>query len=77
VNENKTKRGGTRPGSGRPKGTTYKTKGLPTAQMVSIRMYPQDLERAQNLVKLGYGNDKSDVIRKALQEALERFMPAA
>lgn len=72
----KSNRGGVRPGAGRPKGTTHKAKGLPKAKRVTIRMYPEDLEIADKLVELGYDSDRSNVIRKALQEVLQRLTPA-
>ncbi len=55
----------------RPIGTTNEQKGLPTAKQVQIRLYPEDLQRAQNLINQGYGRDRSYVIRKALREAQE------
>jgi hypothetical protein len=34
--------------------------------------YPQDLENIERLINLGYANNKSEVIRKAIKEALDR-----
>lgn len=64
--------GGTREGAGRPAGSTNEAKGLPTAKRVQLRMYPEDLAIAERLVDLGFGSDRSDVVRKALREALEQ-----
>ena len=64
--------GGARESAGRPAGTTNEAKGLPTAKRVQVRMYPEDLDIADRLVDLGFGSDRSDVVRKALREALEQ-----
>ena len=58
---------------GRPKGSgTNVAKGLPEAKRVQFRMYPQNLSEAQDLVEMGYGRNRADVVRKALREAWER-----
>lgn len=75
--QKKSGRGGARSGAGRPKGTTHKAKGLPKAKRITIRMYPEDLEIADKLVELGYDSDRSNVIRKALRDALQRLTLAA
>ena len=59
-------------GRGRPAGTTNEAKGLPTAKRVQARMYPEDLDIADRLVELGFGSDRSDVVRRTLREVLEQ-----
>jgi len=62
------KRGGARPGAGRPKGST----DLPKAERLTFRFYPEDVATIDELVKSGYGSNRTDVIRRAVKEALER-----
>ncbi len=38
----------------------------------TINLYPKDRQTLEELVRMGYASDKTEVIRKALQEALGR-----
>ncbi len=55
---------------GRPAGSTNQARGLPEAKRVQVRFYPQNLQDAQQLIDLGYGSSRSEVVRKALAEVL-------
>lgn len=64
-----TKRGGARPGAGRPKGPT----AGPKAKRITFRFYPDELAAIDALVEAGYGSDRTDVLRRAIKEAGERL----
>ena len=40
----------------------------PLAQRIQIRLYPDDLERVDALIAAGYGENRSEVIRRSLAE---------
>ncbi len=66
-------RGGVRSGAGRPKGATHQAQGLPEAKRITFRFYPEDLAAIDKLVELGYSNNRTGVLRKAIQDAVQRL----
>lgn len=40
----------------------------PLAKRIQIRLYPDDLARIDALVKAGYGENRSEVIRRSIEE---------
>ena len=40
----------------------------PLAERIQIRLYPDDIKRIDELIAAGYGDNRSDVIRRSLSE---------
>ena len=68
------RRGGKRiPPGGKPAGKyTNEALGLPEAKRVTLRFYPDDLERVELLINAGYGANRTDVVRTAILDAIKR-----
>lgn len=62
---------------------TYKTKTGPKAKgepidhanRVQIRLYPSELKRIDQLVAAGYGANRSEVIRRSIEETAQWTLP--
>ena len=50
------------------RGRRENTDDSPRAQRVQIRLYPADLARIDDLVAAGYGENRSEVIRRSIDE---------
>lgn len=49
--------------------------GKPPSQLVSFRLYPDDLERLDALVAAGYGTNRTEVLRRSLAETAKWTLP--
>lgn len=41
----------------------------PKARRFQVRLYPKDLNRLKHLIAAGYGRNRSEVIRRLIEEA--------
>jgi hypothetical protein len=63
---------------------SYKTKTGPKAKgedptnagRYQIRLYPADIERIDQLVQAGYGANRSEVIRRSIDETAKWSLPS-
>lgn len=58
-----------------PRSATDKNVGKPASQLVSFRLYPEDLERLDTLVAVGYAANRTEAVRRSIAETAKWTLP--
>ena len=58
-----------------PRSKTDINAGKPDSQLVTFRLYPEDLARLDALMAAGYAANRTEVLRRAIAETAQWTLP--
>ena len=58
-----------------PRSADDKKMDKPSSQLMSFRLYPEDLERLDALVAAGYATNRTEVLRRSIAETALWTLP--
>ena len=60
-----------------PRSKSDQQAGKPSSRLVTFRLYPEDIERLDELVTAGYAANRTEVLRRSVAETAQWTLPGS